>query len=110
MVLLLLDDLLHHDIEVAMAFDGVLPPESLSFAGRAAISRSLAFQITQEPVREPTFLSWTAGLAGGGKPELSARSVVATRSGPTVPIRPRRARGFCIFWRAYWGQDTSRNL
>jgi len=43
-----LQDLLHDDIEAVMAFDGVLPPESLSFAGRAAISSSLACHNTPE--------------------------------------------------------------
>ena len=40
--LLPLDDLLHEDIEVAMTFDGVLTPESASFAGQAGLSHSLA--------------------------------------------------------------------
>ena len=46
--LLLLDDLLHDDIEGAMAFDGVLTPESASYAGQAAISRPLTCQNTPE--------------------------------------------------------------
>ena len=46
--LLPLDDLLHDDIEAAMAFDGVLSPESASFAGQATISRPLACQNTPE--------------------------------------------------------------
>ena len=41
-------DLLHDDIETAMAFDGLLPPESASFAGQAGISRGLAYQNTPE--------------------------------------------------------------
>ena len=40
--LLPLDDLLHDDTEPVMAFDGVLAPESASFAGQAAPSHSLA--------------------------------------------------------------------
>ena len=47
-MLLLLDGLLHDDIEAAMAFDGVLPPESASYAGQAAISQPLACQNTRE--------------------------------------------------------------
>ena len=48
--LLPLDDLLHDDTEAAMAFDGVLPPESLSFAAQAAFSRFLACQTTRNPL------------------------------------------------------------
>ena len=38
-----------------MVFDGVLPRESASFAGQAAICRPLACQSTPEPVAGPIF-------------------------------------------------------
>ena len=41
-------DLLHDDIKAAMAFDGLLPPESASFAGQAGTSRPLAYQNAPE--------------------------------------------------------------
>ena len=65
--LLPLDDLLHDGIEAAMAFDGVLPPESASFAGQAAISKPLACQNTPEPVAGPISLSGTAVPAACGE-------------------------------------------
>ena len=55
--LLLLVDLLHDDTEAVMAFDGVLTPESVSHAGQAAISKSLACQTPRNPVPGPISLS-----------------------------------------------------
>ena len=65
-----------------MAFDGVPPPESASFAGQAAISRSLACQSTPEPVAGPISLSGTAGPAACGE-----TGMVGSLSGPVVAIR-----------------------
>ena len=56
-------DLIQDGVEVDMAFDSVLSPESVSFAGQAAISISLACQNTPEPVAGPIPLSGTAGPA-----------------------------------------------
>jgi hypothetical protein len=39
-------DLVHEDIEVAMTFNGVLTPESATFARQAGLSHSLAYQDT----------------------------------------------------------------
>ena len=67
--LLLLDDLLHDDIEAAMEFDGVLPPESASFAGQAAISKTLACHSSPDPLLD-RFLSQEPQVPPPvGKPE-----------------------------------------
>ena len=46
--LLRLADLPEGSIEASMAFDGVLTPETASFAGQAGLSHSLAYQNTPE--------------------------------------------------------------
>ena len=69
-----------------MAFDGVLPPESLSFAGRAAISRSLACDTTPEPLQDGFPSQGPQVPPPVGKRDWSARSVVAIRFGPTAPV------------------------
>ena len=93
-----------------MAFDGVLTPESASFAGQAGLSHSLAYQNTPER-RLHRFPSQGPQVPPPvGKPEWSAPKVnrstaglwgvVAIRSRPTVPppaplshgAPPRRAR------------------
>lgn len=83
--LLLLDDLLHDDIEVAMVFDGVLPPESASFAGQAGIPRPLACQNTLERLLHRYPSQGPQVPPPVGNPGWPARSVVAILSGPTVP-------------------------
>jgi len=104
--LLPLDDLLHDDTEAAMAFDGVLPPESASFAGQAGISRPMACQNTPErhlhrsPSQGPQVPPPVAN------PEWPARSVVAIRLGPTVPTGSRRAREIGFFTRGIMGDST----
>ncbi len=90
-------DLVQDGVEVDRAFDGVLPPESLSFVGQAAISRSLACQSTPEPVAGPISLSGTAGPADCGESgmvgSLSARhSVWANR--PDRATKSQRNRFF----------------
>lgn len=95
--LLRLVDLVQDGVEVDRAFDGVLPPESLSFAGQAAISRSLACQSTPEPVAGPISLSGTVGPAACGESgmagSLSGRhSVGANR--PDRATKSQRNR-FC---------------
>ena len=93
--LLSLVDLLHDDTEAVMAFDGVLTPESASFAGQAGLSHSLAYQNTPKR-RLHRFPSQGAQVPPPvGKPEWSAPTVnlsteglwgvVAIRSRPTVP-------------------------
>ena len=64
-------DLLYGGTETAMAFDGVLLPESLGLAGQAAISRPLTCRRTPEPVPAPISLSGTAGPAVCGEPGMA---------------------------------------
>ena len=108
--LLHLVDLIQDGVEVDREFDGVLPPESASFAGQAAISRPLACQSTPEPVAGPISLSGTAGPAACGETGMVGSlsgPVVAIRSGPIVPIRPRRASGIRFFLGGIMGGRTS---
>ena len=86
-----------------MAFEGVLTPESASFAGQAGLSHSLAYQNTPKR-RLHRFPSQGPQVPPPvGKPEWSAPTVnrstaglwgvVAIRSRPTVPpSAPRLAR------------------
>ena len=85
-----------HTIEVAMTFDGVLTPESASFAGQAGHSHSLAYQNTPERLLNRFLSQRPQGSPPVGKLELTAPTVngstvgrwgvVAIRSGPTVPM------------------------
>ena len=90
-----------------MAFDGVLPPESLSLAGQAAISRPLACQSTPEPVPGPISLSGTAGPAACGEARMvgsisGRKSVRANR-----PDRATKSQGNLFFSGGHnGGQDT----
>ena len=97
--LLRLVDHTQDGVEVDRAFDGVLPPESLSFAGQAAISRSLACQSTPEPVVGPISLSGTAGPAACGETGMAGslsdrHSVGANRPERYVRQRPELSSGF----------------
>ena len=104
-----------------MAFDGVLTPESASFAGQAAISRPLACQNTPAPVPGPISLSGTAGPAACGEtgmvgPEsepLDRRalgrgrnSVSANRPSTCTPLA-RRAAAPCEAGRRGAGARTA---
>ena len=88
--LLPLDDLLHDDIEAAMAFDGVLTPsESASFAGQAGLSHSLAWQNTPKRLLHRFPSQGPQVPPPVGKPEMVGSlsgPVVAIRSGRIVPI------------------------
>ena len=100
-------DLLYGGTETAKAFDGVLPPESLSFAGQAAISRLLACQSTPEPVPGPISLSGTAGPAACGETRmvgsLSGRNSVRANR-PDTATKSQRNPSFSGGHNG--GQDT----
>ena len=65
--LLSLVDLLHDDTEAVMAFDGVLTPESASFAGQAGLSHSPGIPEHPETPPAPISLSGRAGPAACGE-------------------------------------------
>ena len=95
--LLPLKDLLYGGTETAMAFDGVLPAESLSLAGQAVLSWPLACQSTPEPVPGPISLSGTAGPAACGETGMvgwisGRHSVRANR-----PDRATKSQGNLFF-------------
>ena len=90
-----------------MAFNGVLLPESASFAGQAAISRSLACQNTPEPVAGPISLSGTAGPAACGEIGM-ARSLSGRHSArANRPDRATKSQRNLIYYGGHnGGQDT----
>ena len=97
----------HDDIEAAMAFDGVLPPESLSFAGQAAISRPLACQSTPEPVPGPISLSGTAGPATCGETGMVSSSSGRNSVRANRPDTATKSQGNLFFSGGHnGGQDT----
>ena len=97
----------HDDIEAAMAFDGVLPPESLSFAGQAAISRPLACQSTPEPVPGPISLSGTAGPAACGETGMVSSSSGRNSVRANRPDTARKSQRNPFFSGGHNGGRTS---
>ena len=92
-----------------MAFNGVLPPESLSFAGQVSISRPLACQSTQKPVLDRFPSQGPQVPPPVGKPEWSARSAVLwSQFGPGPSSRHGHEEpAESVFFRGHnGGQDT----
>ena len=90
-----------------MAFDGVLPPESLSLARQAAISRPLACQSTPEPVPGPISLSGTADPAACGETRMAGSLSGRNSVGANRPDRATKSQGNLFFSGGHnGGQDT----
>ena len=90
--LLHLVDLIQDGVEGDRAFDDVLPPESLSFAGQAAISRCLACQSNPEPVAGPMSLSGTAGPVACGETGMAGSLSGCHSVGANRPDRARKVQ------------------